>query len=225
MKILSKEIITSWDDGHPLDLKVAELLHRYRVPGIFYIPVTNIEGRPTLNKNEIRELSKEFEIGAHSYSHVDLTKISLQAAEEEIRKGKEMLEEITGKKITKFCYPRGHYKLALKKIVKKLGFKSARIVRLYNTRAPGKDFFEHEPNFHLYKHSFLVYFGHLLKYRDLESIKSLIKTYSNDLEKMLENTIEITEGRDFHMWGHSWELEERNIFPVLGRILKQYANS
>lgn len=29
-------ITTSWDDGHPLDLKIAELLDKYGINGTFY---------------------------------------------------------------------------------------------------------------------------------------------------------------------------------------------
>ena len=33
-------ITTSWDDGHPLDLRVAELLAKYGLQGTFYVPMT-----------------------------------------------------------------------------------------------------------------------------------------------------------------------------------------
>lgn len=36
-------VTTSWDDGHPSDLKLAELLKRYDVPATFYIPIDNRE--------------------------------------------------------------------------------------------------------------------------------------------------------------------------------------
>ncbi len=32
-------ITTSWDDGHPLDFRVAELLSKYGLRGTFYIPM------------------------------------------------------------------------------------------------------------------------------------------------------------------------------------------
>jgi len=38
-------VTTSWDDGHPSDLKLAELLREYDVPATFYIPIDNLERR------------------------------------------------------------------------------------------------------------------------------------------------------------------------------------
>jgi peptidoglycan/xylan/chitin deacetylase (PgdA/CDA1 family) len=36
-------VTTSWDDGHPLDLKLAELLKKYDVPATLYMPMDNPE--------------------------------------------------------------------------------------------------------------------------------------------------------------------------------------
>jgi len=60
----------SIDDGHPLDLKIAEALARKKYKAIFYLPIKNSEGLPTLNKKQILFLSKHFEIGSHTYHHV-----------------------------------------------------------------------------------------------------------------------------------------------------------
>ena len=123
------KLITSWDDGYPLDLKVAGLLSKYNVPGIFYVPISNPE-RKIMTRRQIRELSSTFEIGAHTYSHVDLTRLSPKMAEEEIISGKKELENIIGKKIEKFCYPWGRFNQDIKDLVKKAGFKEARTARI-----------------------------------------------------------------------------------------------
>ena len=96
------KLITSWDDGHPMDLKIAELLDKYSVPGIFFMQIKNMDGRAVMNKKEIKELAKKFEIGAHTYSHIDLTTLSLSGVKKEILKGKEILEQMLGKKVQKF---------------------------------------------------------------------------------------------------------------------------
>ena len=61
-------ITTSWDDGHPLDLRVAELLTKHRIGGTFYIP--RIAEKETMSAAHIRQLSLAFEIGAHTLHHV-----------------------------------------------------------------------------------------------------------------------------------------------------------
>ena len=77
------KILTSWDDGHPLDLKLAGLLDKYKIEGIFYIPKNNPEG-PVISPSQIRQLAKKFEIGAHTINHVDLTHVNFKTAKKEI---------------------------------------------------------------------------------------------------------------------------------------------
>ncbi|WGI17643.1 polysaccharide deacetylase family protein [Methanonatronarchaeum sp. AMET-Sl] len=61
-------VTTSWDGGHPLDLKLAKLLTKYDIPRTFYIPIDNIE-RKNMDSKQIKDISKEFEIGGHTYHH------------------------------------------------------------------------------------------------------------------------------------------------------------
>ena len=81
-----KDFITSWDDGRYQDFRLAELLKKYEIPAIFYIPV-NCE----IDKDGILKLAKDFEIGSHTLTHALLTRISLDNAEREIKGGKEIL--------------------------------------------------------------------------------------------------------------------------------------
>ena len=48
-------VTTSWDDGHPLDLKLAELLGRYHIPTTFCIPIDNVE-RECMSPDEMRQI-------------------------------------------------------------------------------------------------------------------------------------------------------------------------
>src|SRR5262249_26496051 len=57
-------ITTSWDDGHPLDLRVADLLARHGLRGTFYVPRT--AENPTMTARQVRELSGTFEVGGHT---------------------------------------------------------------------------------------------------------------------------------------------------------------
>ena len=54
-------VTTSWDDGHPLDVRLAELLSSYGVPGTFYLPLMYSKipllGRPQMRA--IRALGME----------------------------------------------------------------------------------------------------------------------------------------------------------------------
>ena len=63
-------VTTSWDDGDPNDIKIADLLRSRKLPGTFYVPITGYQGRKTLCTEDLRTLCSEgFEIGGHSVSH------------------------------------------------------------------------------------------------------------------------------------------------------------
>jgi len=121
-------ITTSWDDGHPLDLKLAELLKKYDVPATFYIPVDNIE-RECMNPQQIRKLARGFDIGGHTYHHFALTRVSLEEAERDIVDVKQRLEDIIGREVLSFCYPRGRFNDEVVSIVRRAGFIGARTTK------------------------------------------------------------------------------------------------
>jgi len=117
-------VTTSWDDGDISDLKLASLLHKYNLKGTFYIP-KSYRSNPLKNE-DILMLDNEFEVGAHSLSHPDLTAISLPELKNEIEGSKEYLEEVLDNSVLMFCYPKGCYSDSIKKMVKTAGFIGAR---------------------------------------------------------------------------------------------------
>ncbi len=220
------KIITSWDDGYLLDLKLAKMLAKYNLPAIFFVPKKNPE-RKTLNSNQIKQLARRFEIGAHTLNHVDLTNISLKEAKEEIEGSKKWLEDLLKKRITKFCYPKGKFNAETKLLVKEAGFTYAKTVRCFEI---------HPEQFDPFKQPVTVKVG---KWR-----KSLIKRlwsekyYLNlnvlaycarrldwlDLAKIYLNLANKSNGV-FHIWGHSWEIEKEKNWETLEslfKILKQW---
>lgn len=89
-----------------------------------------------LTSKQVRELSdRGVEIGGHTVAHNILTTLDDQRAQDEIMKGKQRLEAITGKSVTSFAYPNGKpgrdYLPRHVSIVRELGFKVA------VTTAPG----------------------------------------------------------------------------------------
>src|SRR5262245_15905834 len=73
-------VTTSWDDGHPADLRVADLLDKHGLKGTFFIPCSNSEGRSVMCSSDVAELGRRFEIGGHTQNHVSLTEIAPRAA-------------------------------------------------------------------------------------------------------------------------------------------------
>jgi peptidoglycan-N-acetylglucosamine deacetylase len=46
-------LTTSWDDGHPFDLRVADLPKKYRLRGTFYVPMKS--QNETMNVLQLRK--------------------------------------------------------------------------------------------------------------------------------------------------------------------------
>ena len=102
-------ILTSWDDGHPEDLRIAALLTKFGLSGTFFVPIENREGRSVLVERELRELDRGFEVGGHTLTHHYLKGIAAEKVRYEIREGKIRVEHALGHEIQGFCYPGGHF--------------------------------------------------------------------------------------------------------------------
>ncbi len=209
-------IITSWDDGHILDKKLAQLLLKYKIAGTFYIAPQNREWpqNQLLTAVEIKELAKQFEIGAHTMTHPVLTRIPLESAQEEITQSRKYLEKLTGKSVLSFCYPRGRYNKALANAVKKAGFTSARTIERYSFSDPTDAYMMHT-SLHCYSH-----YSDLLKMAKLVGVHRVPKHFSWDVlgKFMLEHAR--THGGVYPNWGHSWEIEKNNDWDRLEQFLQ-----
>ncbi len=205
-------VTTSWDDGHKLDLKLGELLKKYRLTGTFYISLKNHEFHKSelLSSQEIKDLSKNYEIGAHTLTHPDLTKISVLQAKKEINQSRLYLEKIINKKINSFCYPSGKFNPVIKKLIKKSGFKLARTTKRFMTDLDF-DSFLLPTTVHAYTHL-----------QDLFNVPVMISYKSikwSVLAIKLFNKILRSRGF-FHLWGHSWEIEKYHDWDQLEEVFK-----
>ncbi len=113
-------VTTSWDDGHKIDFKLAELMKKYNITGTFYISPKDreIPEKDRLTDQEIIKLSEGFEIGAHTFTHPRLSNVSDEEAKKEIVGSKDYLEKILKKEVKSFCYPGGVHKKSIKKWLK-----------------------------------------------------------------------------------------------------------
>jgi peptidoglycan/xylan/chitin deacetylase (PgdA/CDA1 family) len=217
-------VTTSWDDGYPADAKVADLLAKYGVAGTFYIPNRNSEGRPVLSEDEVRRLSAKFEVGGHSIDHVVLTELAEDEATRQVTHNKQWLENLTGRSVPGFCYVRGRYSPQLKAIVKRAGFEYARtVVNLCPTA--GRDPFEMPTTIQFYPHRKSVYLKGFVRGGPDVTRASLLwaSLATGDIEDRVERLIGHCEraGGTFHLWGHSWEIEELNLWGTLEAILRR----
>jgi len=78
-----------------------------------------------LHWSDIRALSKHplVTIGAHTHTHVLLSKQPWQQAYAEMKRSKELLEEVTGRHVECFSYPYGGNTLALRQMARWIGLR------------------------------------------------------------------------------------------------------
>lgn len=216
-------ITTSWDDGHPLDFKLSELLLENKIPGTFYIPLENPENK-LINHEDIKTLSKNFEIGGHTLNHKILTLIG-DESEQEITKGKEELENICGE-IISFAYPRGKYNQKIIEIVKKANFLGARTAELLHIHMKNK--FEHHPTIQAVNRVILskgkqsIHSDDKFLTFNLLTTGSIFKSWDFIAKKSLDYVLE--HGGIWHLWGHSWEIDQNNDWERLSSVLN-YAHT
>lgn len=206
----------SWDDGAVEDIKLMELSLKYNIPGIFFIPATNNERRVISGKEIQLLVNNNFEIGSHTYSHCYLTQIPFKKAVEEMILGKDYLEQLTGAEIPHFCFPGGYFNKQLVD-VSRMYFKSARSADT-GAVVENKSFLV-KPTFH-----FLDRGKRSLLYNSLKNdsiifrilIKNVLNTdYFEVVGKVLKGLSEMPEIYKVIIWGHSWEIDQYNLWNKL----------
>ncbi len=214
---------TSWDDGHPLDLRVADLLGEHGFAGTFYVPRRNCEGRPVMSATELRALDSRFEIGGHSIDHVRLVELPPSERARQIADSKQQIEHDLGHAISGFCYPGGEYDRGVRDAVRDAGYRYARTITNLSIEPP-TDRFRLATTIQLFPHpravlvrNFVRGGGWRQRSRPL-TVCLATGSLSSRLEQLLRFALE--RGGVFHLWGHSWEIEERGLWTELERFLR-----
>jgi peptidoglycan/xylan/chitin deacetylase (PgdA/CDA1 family) len=214
-------ITTSWDDGHPLDLKLCSVLKDYGMGATMYIPIANVENK-VISSDTIRDIAKDFEIGAHTYNHTWLTQVDENRMIYELTESKIVLESIIGKEVVSFCYPRGLYDKEVIEKVKKSGYKLARTVKSLSTTLSRP--LEYHPTIHAFNYNLISKSKQVVAASD-RSLATKLLLYGNifqswdiiakrSLHHILEN------GGIWHLWGHSWEIDRYDNWTLLRKVLE-----
>ncbi|RJG05768.1 hypothetical protein D3870_06835 [Noviherbaspirillum cavernae] len=217
----------STDDGHPSDMKMAELLSKHGLNGTFYIPIRNCEGHAVLSPSQIEEIGRQFEIGSHTYDHCYLQHVDIWDAYYQIAEGKKQLENLLGKEVAGFCYPGGKYRQRDIDLVKACGFKYARTTM--NLRFDiGDKLFEIPTTVQFYPHDRSVYFrnfaeaGSWLGRHDGLRLALMHDDWIERLFALFEYAC--VHGDLFHLWGHSREIDELDAWRALDEFFAHVAS-
>lgn len=220
---------TSWDDGYAADMRIAQLLERHNATGTFYVSPLKQHEQAMLTADQIKELDRQHEVGAHTITHPHLSHIDIAEATREIRDSKLWIEQITGHPCAIFSYPYGCYNNNVRDAVAEAGFHGARTVEQLHFNA--EDFFEMHTSLHLlpsWQIRYTRFWREMypssplrVKWKKLNElhIPMLARRKWQHLARALFiHTLE--EGEPFfHLWGHAFELDFYDLWQELDEFL------
>lgn len=212
----------SVDDGHPLDLRLAELLARHDLPATFYVPMANCEGPPVMSARQLRTLASRFEIGSHTAEHRFLAQLGRAAAWRQIRDGKAALEDALGRPVQGFCYPGGHYRREHVVLVRAAGFTYARTTQNLRTD-PGTQAFEIPTTLQFYPHPRRVLLRNFLSQRNWQLRRPALTAalaehdWLGRLYALFSHACR--HGSVFHLWLHTADIEGLRLWQALDDFL------
>jgi peptidoglycan/xylan/chitin deacetylase (PgdA/CDA1 family) len=178
------KIIQCWDDGVTDDIRLIEILRRHGARATFNLNFGRHErerksgGRITkLALGELVEVYQDFQVANHTLTHPWLTRIAASEAVEEIRKGKDSLEQLFGREVPGFAYPFGDFNAEIMQLVSEVGHTYARTTVKRSPSFPPEDAMAFHPDCHFLAENFWSLF---------EEAKAA--------------------DRVFYFWGHSYEM-------------------
>lgn len=217
-----KYITISVDDGHPTDLRTAELLNKYGLKGTFYIPGINDE-RALMKPCEMRSLDHQFEVGSHCLNHVRLTWLPAEVAQREIRDGKKFSEDTLGHEVISFCYPGGKFNNRIEAEVRNAGFLAARTCRYFLSEFPDNPF---RWGVSVYANTYPAYVQvrHALMESNFQGCYNYLTDFrartrwGAQFQCALEKVA--AKGGVAHLYLHSWEIDQNGEWDELENLFK-----
>lgn len=218
----------SWDDGHPADCRVADMMLSHGLRGTFFVPLANVEGLPVLNAGDMRRLSDQgFEIAAHGLDHRRLTSLPPQQARQQIADGKSRLQDMLGKPVTGFCYPGGRHNSFIRAAVAESGFAYGRTTEMFRLDR-GADPYRMPTTLQMHPHGI----GALLRnwarqgggWQRLQRALRIWQT--GDLLASAGRLAVDAAGSDgvLHLWGHAWEVADAGQWDWLDGLMASLAS-
>jgi peptidoglycan/xylan/chitin deacetylase (PgdA/CDA1 family) len=220
-------ITTSWDDGHPLDLRTAGLLAKYGLKGTFYVP-TRYSEWPLMTKSQIVELDRMgMEIGSHTVNHAILPHLDERDARRELTDSRKSLEDLLGKPVPAFCFPKGRFNSRTCLLAREAGYKLARTtVGFHTDRAFDPGCMPVSVQF--VPHSRSIHVRHALKEANVKGLLNWVRVCRlvTDLPELCVMMMRsaAAESGVFHIWGHSWEVDNLGLWRQLEQVFETAAS-
>jgi peptidoglycan/xylan/chitin deacetylase (PgdA/CDA1 family) len=217
----SKVIVTtSWDDGDRADLKLADLLLSRGIPMTLYVPIQPYLQRPALTRPELKGLvDAGCELGGHGVDHEHMPSLSRKKTLSVVRECKNRLEAAVGQEVRMFCYPGGHYTRTTVRCLADAGYQGARTTRMLATRSRFNRF-EMPTTVQAFPHTGFTYLRNSVKAgHPSRFFQYALRGRDGwvQLGKRLFDRVR-SQGGLWHLYGHSWELEDHNLWDQLAEL-------
>lgn len=132
-----RPIVFTFDDGYrSVHTNAFPILRSYAWTGVLNLTVRNNGGIGGLSTFKVHELVRGgWELGSHSLTHPDLTRLSAHALEAEVETSRHILRRRFNARVDFFCYPSGRYDAGVIAAVKAAGYLGATSTRTGLARA------------------------------------------------------------------------------------------
>lgn len=132
----ARPVAITFDDGYASQLTAAAILEEFGFPATFFVVPGFLDGRAGgggywerwgyFGWGSLQTLAAcGFEVGAHSASHVRLTRCSPHELEEETLGAKQRLEAMVRREVASFSYPHGAFNERVARAVRQAGYRLA----------------------------------------------------------------------------------------------------
>lgn len=220
-------VTTSWDDGHTMDVRLADRLTAHGLKGTFYVAL-NHPGQKQIADDEIRGLhAMGMEIGSHTLTHRLLTGRSAAEVRRELSESKARLEQILSTPVAAFSYPEGAFAGVDRTLLAETGYALGRTTMAFRiaaafdpARMPISVDFRRASHVALARHALrdanVAGLGDWLRIAWLE-------TDPVKLGKALFDAA-LARGGVFHISARSWEIDRNGLWQELESLLSHVAN-
>lgn len=218
-------ITTSWDDGDPADMRLATALAEHGLSGTFYV-CRHFAGHRRLSESDIRELASMpgMEVGSHTLTHPDLRKVDDDRLQSELSGARSWLEDVLQAEVTAFCYPGGHHDRRCVGAVARAGYRFARTTRAGSTGVRFQRY-RMPTTMQLYPHGrsiqlrHAIHEGYLGDFWRILRLREWPKNAPRLARRFLDRTDRLAVPALLHVWGHSWELDEQDLWGDFRALL------
>ena len=140
VKLPEKPVLITFDDGYEDNYTQAfPVLKQEGFRAAIFMVQSNFNRKNRLSVQQIQEMEQAgIEIGSHTRSHPDLTKLAAAELEKEVGQSRRGVERLAGRPIDYFAYPGGFYNLEVLEKTAQSGYAGAFTV-LPGLNRPDKD--------------------------------------------------------------------------------------